>query len=147
MENTHPFEQEIDGARWFFCHNGTVVEDLPTADTLAKADPTDSEKLFHLLLPFITRGDVFAGIREVYGGIRDFTSLNTFLLGPDDLWAMCRYSEKPAYYSLTLTQTEHGPIVSSEPIAELEGNQVLVPNGSIVRVDRRTGGVDTFAFA
>ena len=23
LDNVHPFEQEIDGARWFFCHSGT----------------------------------------------------------------------------------------------------------------------------
>ena len=88
LEDTHPFEREIDGARWFFCHNGTVRDPLP-APLAPTQGNTDSEGLFHLLLPHLHQGSVLTGLREVCSGILNFTSLNCFLLGPSDLWAAC----------------------------------------------------------
>jgi predicted glutamine amidotransferase len=144
LDNVHPFEQEIGGERWFFCHNGTVRGELPITETLTKADPTDSERLFHLLRPYIAAGDVLAGIREVCGGISDFTCLNSFLLGPDALWVVCLHTEHPVYYTMTLATTEHGPIVSSEPLGELGPTSFSLPNGSLLHIDRRTGTIDTY---
>jgi len=146
LANVHPFESVGDGSRWFFCHNGTVREHLPVPTTFANTDPTDSEKLFLQLLPFIRRGRVLSGLREVLGGIRDFTSLNSFVLGPDELWAVCLHTEHPVYYTLTLTMTSDGPVISSEPLSELGGEQKSVASGTILRVDRRTGRVEDYTF-
>ena len=118
IENTHPFEHEIDGARWYFCHNGTVRDDLPTSSTLTTKPTTDSEKIFHLLLPHLRVGQVLRGFREVYSGFSDFTSLNTFLLGSDSFWAVSLCTQNPIYYALTLSKPPDGPVVSSEPLVE-----------------------------
>ncbi|MBU0595293.1 class II glutamine amidotransferase [Candidatus Bipolaricaulota bacterium] len=142
LDNVHPFQAEVAGARWFFCHNGTVRDELPIAETLTKVDPTDSEKVFHLLLPFIDAGNILAGIREIYGAIRDYTCLNSFLLGPDDLWAVCLHIENPRYYALTLTEMASGPIVSSEPLPEL-GDSSVIPSRTILHIDRRTGTIES----
>jgi predicted glutamine amidotransferase len=141
LEDTHPFEAEVDGARWFFSHNGTVNEDLPTPSAPMKGT-TDSEQLFRLLLPFLREDRILEGFRAVYGGIRDFTSLNTFLLGPNALWAVGLYTQNPTYYTLTLTETEDGPIISSEPLPEMAGKQTRLPSGTVLRIDRRTGAIE-----
>ena len=76
---------------------------------------------------------------------RDFTSLNSFLFGPSDLWAVCLHTENPAYYTLTLAETEHGPIISSEPLPELGGNQTQIPNRTIFHINRRSGAIENHA--
>ena len=140
LEDTHPFEAGVDGTRWLFCHNGTVNEDLPAPATPTEGT-TDSERLFHLLLPYLRDDRALEGFRAVYGGIRRFTSLNTFLLGPDALWAVGLCTQNPTYYTLALTETEDGPIVSSEPLPKLAGKQTPLPSGTILRIDRRTGAI------
>jgi predicted glutamine amidotransferase len=143
LENTHPFECEIAGARWFFCHNGTVRDPLPDPLTPTEGS-TDSEKLFGLLQPYIDQDDVLAGLHAVYGGIHAFTSLNSFLLGPDDLWTVCLHTENPDYYTLTLAETDDGPIVSSEPLGELAGDRTAIPNGTALRIDRWSGAIEMY---
>lgn len=143
--NTHPFEHEIDGARWIFCHNGTVRDPLQTPPTLAKSGSTDSERVFHMLLPCLREGRALEGFRELYCGFRDFTSLNTFLLGHDDFWAVSLCTLDPVYYVLTLAKTPEGPIVSSEPLAEFATEQTSIHSGNILHIDRRTGAIETRA--
>jgi len=143
LENTHPFEQEIDGACWSFCHNGTVRDELLALPTMAKEDATDSEKVFHRLMPYLHEGQVLKGFREVYCGFRNFTSLNTLLLGPDDFWAVSLCTRDPAYYTLTLADADNGPMVSSEPLVEFSKRQTPISDGTGVHVDRRTGTVET----
>lgn len=142
LDNTHPFDAEVDGARWIYCHNGTVRDSLGTPSTLRKTESTDSEKVFHLLLPYVRDDSVLAGLRAVYGEIRDFTCLNSFLLGPKVFWAVSLFVEDPNYYALSLTKGPIGPIFSSEPLAEITGEQEIIPNGHAVRVDRSTGEIE-----
>jgi len=145
LEDTHPFEREIDGARWFFCHNGTVRDPLP-APLAPTQGNTDSEGLFHLLLPHLHQGSVLTGLREVCSGILNFTSLNCFLLGPSDLWAACLHTANPVYYTLTLTETDAGPVVSSEPLDELAGSKTALSRGTVVQIDRATGTIELESF-
>jgi len=140
LGQTHPFEHETAGASWAFCHNGTVRGIAPSGES-------DSREVFRRLLPHIADGRILEGILAVYGGFDDFTGVNTFLLGPEALWVVCLSSENPTYYALSLTQTEHGPIVSSEPLAELGTETTPLPNGTILRIDRRTGATQTLPFA
>jgi len=135
LSQTHPFEQEVAGASWFFCHNGTVRGIAPPRES-------DSREVFRRLLPHIADGRILEGTRTVYGGLDDFTGANTFLLGPEALWAVCLYSENRKYYTLTLAQTGVGPIVSSESLEELGSETTRLPNGTILRIDRRTGRVE-----
>jgi len=145
LANTHPFEADVDGKRFFFCHNGTVRDPLPSPPTLTKDEPTDSERVFHRLIPFLREGRALDGLREVYGAFRDYTCLNTFLVGADDVWAVCLFTRDPVYYTLSLASSAHGPIVSSEPLAELSGERRPIGNGEALRIDRRSGAVETCA--
>ena len=137
LENTHPFREAIGGESWFFCHNGTVRG-------LELHGRTDSQEVFDRLLPFVRDGRILPGLREVYGAIDDFTSLNSYLLGPDALWVVSLCTKDPTYYELALTETEFGPIVSSEPLPALAGERTEIPSGRVVYVDRRSGAVETY---
>jgi hypothetical protein len=113
---------------------------------LGSADRSDSGEIFRRLRPHLSDDRVLEGIRAVYGAILDYTSLNSFLLGPDALWAVALCRENPDYYALTITAGPAGPAVSSEPLDELGAQQERIPNGTIVRIDRRSGDVETHAF-
>jgi len=139
IEDTHPFEARIDGDLWVFCHNGTVRDPLPPSGE--EAGSTDSEKVFRRLIPYIRGGRILDGFREIYSAFSDFTSLNSFLLGPDEFWAVCLFTRNPNYYTLSLATTQDGPIVSSEPLAEFPDDRTPIPNGSAVEIDRRNGAV------
>ncbi|MBE0636721.1 class II glutamine amidotransferase [Candidatus Bipolaricaulota bacterium] len=144
LGNVHPFDAVVNGKQWSYCHNGTVRQPLETPSSLNRSDSTDSEKVFHQLLRHIEKGQVLEGIRATYGAIDDFTSLNSFLLGPEALWVVCLYTEMPDYYTLYLSATEFGPVISSEILAELDTQPVALSNGEILRIDRTSGHVDSF---
>ena len=84
------------------------------------------------------------GIRAVHGSISNFTSLNTFLLGSAELWVVCLYTEMPDYYTLYLSATEHGPVISSEPLAELDTQPTALSNRQIMSIDRGSGDIETY---
>ena len=144
LDNVHPFRALVHGTVWNFCHNGTVNQPLVMPQKLSKADCTDSETVFHQLLPFLEMGQIIEGFRRVYSAIHDFTSLNTLLLGPDALWVVCLYTEMPEYYTLHLTQTERGPVISSEPIHELGSQWHTLSNRQILSIDRASGVIQSF---
>jgi len=144
LENVHPFQAEIEGANWTFCHNGTVHQQLETPCTLSKPEPTDSEIVFHRLWPYIRKGQVLVGFREVYASIRDYSGLNTFLLGPEVLWVVCLHRDTPDYFTLHLGLGPTGPIVSSEPLPELASAFEPIPNREILRIDRLNGSIDRY---
>lgn len=143
-ENAHPFSRDVNGTAWFFCHNGTVRDPLPSPEGPADANSTDSYRLFHSLPPEDFRVSPGAALRSVYGGLRDYTSLNTFLLGDRELWAVCRWmkDKDEAYYTLHLGESQGSPLVSSEPLDGVGGAWTPLTNGSVLRVDRRTGAVE-----
>jgi predicted glutamine amidotransferase len=142
LNNTHPFDYTSGTRRWFYCHNGTVRDPLPTLPTLKKTASTDSERMFHLLLPHVNQDRVLEGIRSVYNGLQDFTCLNSFLLGPDVFWAVSRFIENPIYYALSFVETPEGLVVSSETLREFGNDWRPLPNGGALRVDRATGLYD-----
>jgi predicted glutamine amidotransferase len=137
IEDTHPFDARIGDDLWVFCHNGTVRDSLPPSG--AEAGNTDSERIFRRLTPYVREERILDGLREVYSGFHDFTSLNSFLLGRHDFWAVCLFSRDPTYYTLSLAVGERGPIVSSEPLAEFSNGRRPIPNGSALHIDRRSG--------
>lgn len=144
LGNVHPFSASVNDAQWSYCHNGTVRQPLKLPGTLRKSDGTDSEKVFHQVLPYLEQDRVLEGIRAVYGVIDDFTSLNTFLLGPEVLWVVCLYTEMPDYYTLHLSTTKHGPMISSEPLAELDPQPTALFSGQVLCVDRISGDIQEF---
>jgi predicted glutamine amidotransferase len=142
--NTHPFEYAVDGTRWFYCHNGTIRDPLPASPTLGVDAGTDSERIFHLLLPYVASQRVRNGINAVYGQVGDFTSLNSFLFGPDAMWAVAVHATDPGYFTLSLAETANGPIVASEPLHELSADWRGIPNQHMIHIDRTTGDLQTF---
>lgn len=144
IENVHPFQAILDGRVWSYCHNGTVRQTLEQPTSLFGSDHTDSEIVFHQLLARLDTYDIVDAIRDIYGDICDYTALNSFLLGPDALWVVCRHATTPDYFALHLAISSQGPIISSEPLEEFGAFQAM-ENGQILRIDRRDGSIDTFA--
>jgi predicted glutamine amidotransferase len=134
--NSHPFSVEINGESWYFCHNGTI-RDLPDDEGGA----TDSERFFRRLSPLLSRVDPVTAFQAVAAPLRDYTSLNSLLLGPTGLWAFCAWTDPQVkvYYTLVWTKTPDGIVVASEPLAELGTHWTPMENGSALRVDARTG--------
>ena len=136
--NSHPFSIEIDGESWYFCHNGTIRDLSGDGDGV-----TDSERFFHRLSPLLSRVDPVTAFQVVAEPLRDYTSLNSLLLGPTGLWAFCAWTnpQVKAYYTLVWTKTPDGTVVASEPLAEFGARWTPMENGSALRVDVRTGDV------
>ncbi len=142
VKNSHPFSLEVGGGTWFFCHNGTVRDPLSPPQEPAGEDSTDSYRLFRKLASEGLGANPGAALRSVYGGLRDYTSLNTLLLEERELWVVCRWANDEAYYTLHLGESQGGPIVSSEPLEGVGRAWTALPNGSVLRIDRRTGALE-----
>ena len=138
LDNTHPFSYDLDGGRWFFSHNGTVKDPLSVPSTLDREGSTDSERVFHRLLPFV-EADPLQGFRKVYREFSDFTCLNSFLLGPSSLWTVCFHTENPNYYTFAVADLPNGPIIASEPLADVAEVWTPMANETVLVVDRTTG--------
>jgi len=110
VENAHPFSLDVAGRTWFFCHNGTVHDPLPTPAGSGVAATTDSYRLFFRLAGESLGTDTSAALRSVYGSLADYTSLNTFLLEEQELWAVCRWAKDAAYYTLYQSEADGGPV-------------------------------------
>jgi hypothetical protein len=71
--------------------------------------------------------------------VKDYTSLDTLLLGPEEFWAVCLWSLEPSYYSLVYAETKLGPMVASEPLSDLHSEWHAIGNGMALRIHRRSG--------
>ena len=138
LDNTHPFSYDLNGARWFFSHNGTVKDPLTVPETLNRDGSTDSERVFHRLLPFVETDPLY-GVRKVYRGFHDFTCLNSFLMGPNTLWTVCFHTENPNYYTFAVADLPSGPVIASEPLADVADVWMPMANERVLAVDRTTG--------
>jgi predicted glutamine amidotransferase len=134
--NSHPFELDVHGEPWYFCHNGTI-RDLPDDGGGA----TDSERFFRRLSPLLSRVDPVTAFQSVAETLRDYTALNSFLLGPTGLWAFCAWADPQhsAYYTLVWAETPYGIVTASEPLAEIGTHWTPMENRSALWVDVRTG--------
>mgnify|MGYP001765974577 CR=1 FL=1 len=141
-DNAHPFSLYVDGATWFFCHNGTVRDLLPDPGERVGEASTDSCRLFRRLAAEGLGADPAGAIRSAYARLADFTSLNTLLLSDREAWAVCCWTRDGDYYTLHLGEAASGPIVSSEPLDGIGRTWVSLANGDGVRVDRRTGALE-----
>jgi predicted glutamine amidotransferase len=146
-ENTHPF---VSG-EWAFGHNGTIrpadglLDLLPDGTVLGGT--TDSERLFHLLLAHTARQGQGQGIRRTIADVCHQltpTSLNSLLLGPSSLTALCvhgapwgttgSFEDDPGYYDLRWRSSEGAVVVASEPLGG--GAWQSVENGTALVVRR-----------
>jgi predicted glutamine amidotransferase len=134
--NSHPFLLDVGGEPWYFCHNGTIT-DLPDDGS----GGTDSERFFRHMSPLLARVDPITAFQSVAESLRDYTSLNSLLLGPTGLWAFCAWADPrySTYYTLVWAETPYGIVVASEPLAELGTHWTPMENRSALWVDARTG--------
>ncbi len=142
-ENAHPFAASCEHDTWTFCHNGTVRDSLQGSDD-TEDGRTDSEMLFRRLVPFLCGGAVLSGVREVYGNLQEFTSVNSFLLCSSEFWVVSGFRTHTNYFTLHWADTPAGPIVSSEPLAELNDRWARIEHGSVLRYCRLTGELQTY---
>lgn len=146
-ENTHPF---TDG-RVAFAHNGSVAPpsqlDPLVAPGLAaqRGGDTDSERYFLAVLSRMQREDpqdaLVHVVDDIVGSGARVHSLNSLLLTPDALYAVCSYDAgshaDPDYYPLLYRTGADGVVVTSTGWADSTGWR-LVSNGEMLVVDRRT---------
>lgn len=135
LANVHPFQAEFAGRRWFLCHNGTLHERLPEFAGLEGT--TDSERLLHLLLQNYDEQHDLEGIAAVVGGLRDYTSLNLFLLNDLRLYVLNLYRKHPRYHTLWLGHAEDGLVIASERLnlGETPVDWEPLENGTLLRLD------------
>ena len=157
--NSHPFTR--DG--FAMAHNGAIhpqsrlPELLPPQWEQQLSGSTDSERYFlHILSGLAANGgDVITAVAGTVARIRrDYlpNSLNAILLAPDALYAISWHDperipyasirergspEDPAgYFNLGYTVTAEAVVVASTGWGQ-DSSQVI-PNGSVLKVDRRT---------
>jgi predicted glutamine amidotransferase len=157
--NTHPFTR--DG--FALAHNGAIHpqdrlgELLPPEWDRQRAGTTDSERYFLHVMSMLKRtgGDVVAAIAATIDHIdAGFTanSLNSILLSPDKLYAICcyhperipvvgladrGYSGAPErYFDLAYRVTPEAVVVASSGWPQ--DGWTFVPNRHVLVVDRRT---------
>lgn len=128
LANVHPFNVKHNGKSWYFCHNGTI-DDPAVADYNGG---TDSERYFRFLLDHLDMNDPLVSIGVALKQLQDYTSLNAFLTDGDQFYVINRYSTSPRYYTLYLHQSEHGPIISSEPLPDVATDWEPLKNGQII---------------
>jgi predicted glutamine amidotransferase len=148
IENTHPF---TDG-RMAFAHNGSIFPPA-SLDRLLSAEAqelrrghTDSERYFLAVLSRLQEGATPAealteGVAEIAAD-GSFTSLNCFLLTPDELYAVCRFDpaaplddEDADYFNLRYRVSPDAVVVASTGWGQ---NWHNLPNGSLLTVQRRS---------
>jgi predicted glutamine amidotransferase len=164
--NSHPFTR--DG--FALAHNGAIhpqsrlPELLPPDWERQLTGSTDSERYFlHIMSGLETRGgDVVAAVADTVRRIRASylpNSLNAILLAPDALYAISWHDperipyasirergspEDPAgYFNLAYQATPDAVVVASTGWPQEGWN--VIPNGSVLRLDRGTLGTSVVA--
>jgi transglutaminase-like putative cysteine protease/predicted glutamine amidotransferase len=160
--NTHPF---LADDRWAFGHNGAVrpadglLPFLTNSQRSRLGGDTDSERLMHLLLNRVESDGVDEGLRRTIADVaQDLTpsSLNSLLLGHDELIALCCHylppagetpppsalpEDQPGYFDLCWSQLDDGVLVASEPLGERQWEPI--PNGTALVLPRTGAGMRT----
>ena len=126
--NVHPFHIVRSEKSWYFCHNGTV-DDAAIADY---AGGTDSERYFRFLLDHLDTKDPLTSISTAIKQLKNYTSLNAFLMSDEQFYIISRFSTSPRYYTLYLHQGSDGPIISSEVLQDVAPTWEALKNGQII---------------
>lgn len=160
--NTHPF---LIGNRWAFGHNGSLrpADDLlpflTESQRAALRGDTDSERLLHLLVSHIQTYGLDEGLRHTVTDVCQTltpNSLNSLLLGPEELTALsCHYQwpagtvpppselpdEQPGYFDLCWTRLTDAVVIASEPLGHWQWERI--PNGTALVLRRSDAEVRT----
>ncbi|HEV7627194.1 MAG TPA: class II glutamine amidotransferase, partial [Streptomyces sp.] len=160
--NTHPF---LVDDRWAFGHNGAVrpADDLLSFLTESQRaglrGDTDSERLLHLLVNRVQEHGLDEGLRhtvaDVCQGLTP-SSLNSLLLGPEELTALCCHylppdgteplpsalpEDQPGYFDLCWTRLTDAVVIASEPLGQWQWERI--PNGTALALRRSDAEVRT----
>lgn len=132
----HPFEAEVAGATWWFCHNGTLFDE-PEDGTGA----SDSERFFRRMAPLLAREEPVRAFERAASSLSRITALNALLLGPDGLWAFCVWADPRCreYYTLVWADTAYGVLVASEPLPDVAPRFARCENGQALFVPATIG--------
>ncbi|MDD5090289.1 MAG: class II glutamine amidotransferase [Candidatus Wallbacteria bacterium] len=127
IPDPHPFLKTINGQDFFFCHNGTVWDDLNDARAFEPDGDTDSERLFSVLLKgYLDQG--LTGLKRRLWELREFSGAS-FFFGSRDFACACTYynmdrstirlkppTPRPSYYTLKTANTGNAIFISSETV-------------------------------
>jgi predicted glutamine amidotransferase len=142
-ENVHSFQHTHNAQIWHFCHNGTIKDPIKRSPEM-KGD-TDSERYFHLLLNHLDENHLRESIDRALSSLKNYTSLNAFLLNENRFYAINRFSKSLLYYTLHLHQGEEGALLSSEPLLDVALDWNPLTNGTVMIFDRDAGMVRSLA--
>ncbi len=143
LENVHPFQHTHNAQTWYFCHNGTIKDHMERSPEMG--GDTDSERYFHLLLNHLDESHPVASIDRTLSSLKNYTSLNSFLLNENRFYAINRFSKSPLYYTLHLHQGEEGALLSSEPLLDVALDWNPLTNRTVMIFDRDAGTVRSLA--
>lgn len=130
-ENTHPFSAFRFGKKWFFCHNGDILEHL--GKTREIAGTNDSEEFFHYLLDGYEKAHGHASLAAAVGKLSSLGGLHSFLLTDDVLYFIHAYSgENKEYMQMHWSLSDDALVISSEPFAGFLWKRI--PNDIVARI-------------
>ncbi len=141
IANTHPFRKKYKGKEWFFCHNGTIKDNLQQYKNLE--GNTDSEKFFLYLLKNLNKKKQISSIESSIEKLKNYSSLNSFLLNKNNLYIINKYKKYPKYYTLKISKKANGIIISSEILPEISSSWKKLQNGQILRINLKTLEIQT----
>lgn len=157
IENTHPFEAEYQGKKWFFCHNGTINDSFDYRETgeierininLEKRrlyGDTDTEKYFYYILDSLDRGkgSVLGRLEKSLMQLEYYTSANGLLFNGTQLYVINKYTQNSKHFNLSILHKGDRFIVSPEriDIAGKKGSWQEMENGQIAEINVNTYSV------
>ncbi len=130
LENTQPYRRRVADCDWFYCHNGTVFENIPLSDNLEDKErdqipspigTSDSERLFVYLLSNLHQQDNLTSIGNAIDRLTHYTSVNSLLFDGQDLHVVSQYdanSDSPGYYTMYAHRDQNGIVISSEKLIQ-----------------------------
>ncbi len=151
MANTHPFELTIAAShdivpqkkenqklqKYFFCHNGTIKDNIPQNKVFSPKGTTDSEKLFHSILEnyLLTKNPI--DIRNTINQYNYPGASNIILSTNEKSLISINCKKNPHYTHMHLFQGEQGILISSEKLPNFQPTTILT-HGTIIEIDHHT---------
>lgn len=132
-KNSHPFYTTHQEKEWFFCHNGTVRDELPYSHEVKGS--TDSEQFFHYLLSHMENGEM-AGLENAVSKLENYSSTNFFLMNDEHLYVHRAYKEKADKFTLEVFLGKDVFLASSEPFeVPYKGVWAPLSNKELLKID------------
>lgn len=134
VENAHPFYRSHENKEWFFCHNGTVRDTLPSFTGLRGS--TDSERFFRYLLSHIEVGNEMESLENSLRNLQNYSSTNFLLMDGEHVYINRAFKEKEKEFTLEVFEGDDVLLASSEPF-EVPYSGVWTPlsNKELAKVD------------